>query len=61
MAADTGSFNLEKLDGKRPDGTAVQAQLAWLAKGQDIYHVAVYGARLDKEMSELLFSELRLQ
>jgi hypothetical protein len=61
MAADTGSFKLEKLDGKRPDGTVVQAQLAWLAKGQDIYHVAVYGARLDKEMSELLFSELRLQ
>ena len=59
--ADTASFNVEKLDGKRPDGTAVQAHLAWLVKGQDIYHVAVYGARLDKEMSELLFSELRLQ
>lgn len=60
-AADTGAFNLEKLDGERPDGTPVQAQLAWLAKGQDIYHVAVYGAKLDQEMSELLFSELRLQ
>lgn len=60
MAADT-AFNVEKLDGKRPDGTSVQAQLVWLAKGQDIYHVAVYGAKLDQEMSELLFSELRLQ
>ena len=59
-AADT-TFNVEKLDGKRPDGTAVQARLAWLTKGQDIYHVAVYGAKLDQEMSELLFSELRLQ
>jgi hypothetical protein len=59
-AADA-AFDVEKMDGKRPDGAAVQAQLAWLAKGQDIYHVAVYGAKLDKEQSELLFSELRLQ
>lgn len=58
-ATDT-AFKLEKLDGKRPDGTAVKAQLTWLAKGQDIYHVAVYGPKLDKEMTELLFSELRL-
>lgn len=55
------AFNVEKLVGKRPDGTPVQAQLAWLAKGQDIYHVAVYGAKLDTDMTELLFSELRLQ
>ena len=54
------AFMLEKLDGKRPDGTAVQAQLAWLAKGQDIYQVAVYANKLDAEMTELLFSELRL-
>lgn len=60
-AAADGAFNLEKLDGKRPDGTAVQAQLVWLTKGQDIYHVAVYGAKLDTETSELLFSQLRLQ
>nr|WP_295781910.1 hypothetical protein [Rhodoferax sp.] len=60
--SDTAAFNLEKMDGKRPDGTAVQARLAWLTKGQDIYHVAVYGTKLDQEeMSELLFSELRLQ
>lgn len=55
------TFTLEKLEGKRPDGTAVQAQSAWLVKGQDIYQVAVYGAKLDKEMTELLFSELRFQ
>ena len=59
-AADT-AFNVEKLQGKRPDGTAVQAQLTWLIKGPDIYHVAVYGTKLDEEMSELLFSALRLQ
>ena len=58
-ATDT-AFKLEKLDAKRPDGSAVQAQLAWLAKGRDIYHVAVYGPKLSREMTELLFSELRL-
>ena len=54
------AFQLEKLEGKRPDGAAVEAQVAWLSRGQDIYHVAVYGARLDRDMTELLFSELRL-
>ena len=55
------AFSLEKLQGKRPDGSAVQAQMAWLAKGQDLYHVAVFATKLDNEMTELLFSELRLQ
>ena len=51
----------EKLNGKRPDGSAVQAQLVWLTKGNDIYHVAVYGSKLQPEMTELLFSELSLR
>lgn len=51
----------EQLDGKRPDGSPVQAQFVWLSKGQDIYQVAVYASQLDKEKTELLFSELRLQ
>lgn len=55
------ALNPEKLDGKRPDGSAVQAQLVWLNKGQDLYHVAVYGATLRPEMTELLFSELSLR
>lgn len=53
--------NPEKLGGKRPDGSAVQAQLMWLNKGQDLYHVAVYGPKLPPEMTELLFSELSLR
>jgi hypothetical protein len=56
-----GTLNPEKRDGKRPDGSAVQAQLLWLRNGPDLYHVAVYGTKLDKDMTELLFSELRLQ
>ncbi len=51
----------EKLVGKRPDGSAVQAQLLWLNKGRDLYHVAVYGPKLRPEMTELLFSELSLR
>ena len=53
--------NPEHVEGKRPDGSAVQAQFVWLNKGQDIYQVAVYASKLDKEKTELLFSELRLR
>lgn len=56
MAASTP----EQWDGKRPDGSPVQAQFAWLTKGQDLYQVAVYASKLDQEKTELLFSELRL-
>ena len=55
------TVNPEKLDGKGPDGNAVQAQLFWLTKGNDIYHVAVYGPKLRPDMTELLFSELSLR
>ena len=51
----------EEFDGKRPDGSAVQAQLLWLAKGKDIYQIAVYGSKLQPDMTELLFSELSLR
>jgi len=53
--------NPEQIEGKRPDGSGVQAQFVWLNKGPDIYQVAVYASKLDKEKTELLFSELRLQ
>lgn len=62
----TGTSNEQGLhmlltQGKQADGTAVQARLLWLTSGADVYHVAVYGARLGDEMLETLFSELRLQ
>lgn len=52
--------NPEQIEGRRPDGSLVQAQIVWLSKGADIYQVAVYASKLDKEKTELLFSELRL-
>lgn len=47
--------------GQRPDGSAVTAQLLWLSSGTDLYHVAIYADRLTDEMTEMLFSGLRLQ
>ena len=58
--SDTG-LELQAADGRRGDGNPVQARLAWFAQGADIFHVAVYGAKLDAEMSQMLFSGLKLQ
>ncbi|MFZ3126521.1 MAG: hypothetical protein WA136_00770 [Rhodoferax sp.] len=47
--------------GQRPDGRAVQAQLAWITTSAGIFHVAVYAPRLNSDMTDILFSELQLQ
>lgn len=47
--------------GQRPDGSAVQAQLAWFSTGTDIFHVAVYAPRLNPDMTDILFSDLQLR
>jgi hypothetical protein len=60
MAKPRAPFSLETMQGRRPDGTPLQAQMTWLSNGLDLYQVAVYGNKLDTEMTELLFSELRL-
>lgn len=48
------------VQGTNSEGNPVQAQLAWLADGADLYHVAVYGAQLAPEHVDLLFLELKL-
>ncbi len=45
--------------GQRPDGTAVQARLAWWLVGDAVFHMAVYADRLTPDMSETLVSEPR--
>jgi hypothetical protein len=45
--------------GQRPDGTAVQARLAWWLVGDAVFHMAVYADRITPEMSETLVSEPR--
>lgn len=47
--------------GKRADGSPLQAQLAWIVDGDDVFHIAVYATRLTLDMTETLFSEPKLQ
>ncbi len=45
--------------GQQPDGSAVQAQLAWWVRGADVYHAALYAPRITPEMHDTFFSEPR--
>lgn len=56
-----GGLELLVADGRRADGSPVQARLAWFSQGADIFHVAVYGATLSSETSQMIFSGLKLQ
>ena len=50
-----------RASGKRADGQAVQAQLAWISRGTDVYHLAVYAPELTPAMTETFFTELHWQ
>lgn len=47
--------------GKGADGSPIQAQLAWVVDGVDVYQIAVYGPRVTLDMTESLFSEIQIQ
>jgi len=47
--------------GLRPSGEAVQAHLAWLASGADVYHLAVYAQRIEVQEAAPFFTEPRLR
>lgn len=47
--------------GQRADGSPLQAQLAWVVDGADVFHIAAYATRLTPDMTETLFSEPKLQ
>jgi hypothetical protein len=47
--------------GKRADGQAVQAQLAWFSRGADVYHLAVYAPALTPALTDTFFTELHWQ
>ncbi len=53
------SFDMQ-VDGKRPDGSPLQARFKWLAAGRDVYQLAAYGAHLTVEQTEPLLSEARI-
>jgi hypothetical protein len=45
--------------GKRPNGEAVQIQLAWVVRGANVFHLAAYAEQLTAEMTEPFFSDLK--
>ncbi len=49
------------VDGKRPDGAALQARLYWKTLGAEVYQIAAYAAHLEAVQTESLISEARLQ
>jgi hypothetical protein len=60
-AAGTRPSILLQATGRRVDGSTVQSRLAWLVAGVDIFQIAVYAPQLGPDMTDPLFSELRLQ
>jgi hypothetical protein len=54
------SFDVQ-VDGKRPDGSPLQARFKWLVAGTDVYQLAAYGAHLGAEQTEPLLSEARFR
>lgn len=45
--------------GQAADGRAVQARLAWADAGTDVYHFAVYAARITPEMADPFFDGVK--
>lgn len=50
-----------QVDGKRPNGTAVQARLKWLLNGTEVYQIAAYANQLDDQQTATLMAEARLR
>jgi hypothetical protein len=46
--------------GRRASGEPLQARLAWLVSGRDIYHLAVYGKPNRGELSDNFFQQVKL-
>jgi hypothetical protein len=60
----TGVSALQQLvsvNGKRPDGQAVQFAGLWFAHGTQVFHAAIYAAQLGPDMREPFFNGLKLQ
>jgi hypothetical protein len=53
------SVELVSTEGKRADGTPIQARLAWVQRGADVYQIAVYAGQLEESMIDPLLSEVQ--
>lgn len=49
-----------RLQGRQPDGTAMQAQAVFFAKGLRVYQATVLGRRVDDEVADTFLGGLRL-
>lgn len=47
--------------GRRQDGSAVEAQGVWFARGPHLYHAVIYADKLSPEVAETFFSGIELQ
>lgn len=49
------------VDGKRADGSALQARFKWQVLGDEVYQIAAYAQSLQPEQTEPLLREVRLR
>ena len=50
-----------KMTGARSNGQVLEAQLAWVVLGTEIYHLAMYAQAITSEQAEPFFSEVKIQ
>jgi len=53
------AVRLTRAIGLRPDGSPVQASLAWITHKGSVYHLAVYAKALDATLTEPLLGDLQ--
>lgn len=49
-----------RVSGSDSSGKTIEARLMWLASKDSIFHIAVYGQRLEDSQLEMLTSQMRL-
>ena len=54
------SFDVQ-VDGRRADGTPLQARFKWLLADREVYQIAAYAERLRTEHTESLITEARIR
>jgi hypothetical protein len=54
------SFDVQ-VDGRRADGTPLQARFKWLLAEREVYQIAAYAEHLRTEQTESLIAEVRIR
>jgi hypothetical protein len=61
VKGDVGKTVRMEASGRRPDGAEVQARLAWIISGGDVFHLAVYADQLPPDANDTFFSDIKIQ